>query len=101
MALFPPAHRKALCVRTLNFSLSVLKKDTSKAWVWYEVETFSVQIQYTDFLLFIVVFPSAVMIKGVTPWARKSEIFQSDLTLHQGLKLTELLSQVGALKDIP
>lgn len=33
MALFPPAHRRALCVRTLNFSLSVLKKDTSKAWV--------------------------------------------------------------------
>lgn len=26
MALFPPAHIKALCVRILNFSLSVLKK---------------------------------------------------------------------------
>lgn len=40
---------------------------------------------------------------GIVPsssWVRKSEIFQSDLTSHQGLKLTELLSQVGVLKNI-
>lgn len=100
MALFPPAHIKALCVRILNFSLSVLKKKTSKAWMWYEMQTLSVQIQYAEFLLFIVVFPSAVMIKAVTPWVRKSEMFQSDLTSRQGLKLTELLIQIGASKSI-
>lgn len=33
MALFPPTHVKALCVRILNFSLSVLKQKISKAWM--------------------------------------------------------------------
>lgn len=33
MALFPPSHINTLFVRTLNFSLSLLEKDTSKAWM--------------------------------------------------------------------
>lgn len=74
VALFPPSHINTLYVRALNFSLSLLEKDTSKAWMWYEMETLIVQIQHGDFLLFIMVFPSAVIIKAVTPWVRKSEI---------------------------
>lgn len=62
----------------------------------HSVCKFNMQI----FCYLLWLFPSAVMIKAVTPWVRKSEIFQSDLTSHQGLRLTELLSQVGTLKNI-
>lgn len=57
------------------------------------------QIQYADFLLFVVVLPKCCGDQGSNS-IRKSEIFQSDLTSHQSLKLTELLSQVGGLKNI-
>lgn len=94
MALFSPAHRKALYVRTLNFSLSVLKKDTSKAWMWYKVETFSVLIQYADFFAIYCGVPKCCEDQGsnsmsqevwnISVWSYFTSEFEADRTSKSG-----------------
>lgn len=70
--IVPSLSYKHFICENPKFQFVSSEKRISKAW--YEMETFIVQIQHGDFLLFIMVFPSAVIIKAVTPWVRKSEI---------------------------